>query len=559
MKFKKKFILNIFLAFLVSSLIVIFSEQGFLKRLKLDGLDLLFRLRGVSAYNPHIIIVEIDNENISKVGRWPWSRDWHAAITSALKALGAKQIYFDFLFSEASSEENDGIFSEAIKDAGNVYLPFAFQGRSRDMANALVPIERFSSRVKGVGSINIYPDTDGTLRKIPLFLKANGNVYPHIVLKIVMDYLDMGISRIISDRLVLTNSQEEIQIPLVEKNRMLVNWLGKWEATFTHYSFLDVLVAYKAFLSDKTPKIDIRPFRGSICLVAVTAIGLYDIEPIPLAPEYPGIGTLATAISNILDRKFLVSSPFWLNWMFIYILSLVPFLFISGKKSLREILSVASIAAVFFFMVILLFKNNFWLDFALPLFSLFASYLSVASFQFVYVSLEKQRFFKLAVTDGLTGLSNIRFFKRVLGDECLIAGEEPAKGFCVIMGDIDNFKHFNDTYGHMAGDIVLKRTADVLKASVRSSDVVARYGGEELIILLRGAALENGLKVAGKIRKNMEDLVITDGDNTYRVTLSLGIASFHPQDDENTIIKRADDGLYNAKRSGKNRVETIEG
>jgi diguanylate cyclase (GGDEF)-like protein len=164
----------------------------------------------------------------------------------------------------------------------------------------------------------------------------------------------------------------------------------------------------------------------------------------------------------------------------------------------------------------------------------------------------------MSVTDGLTGLYNIRYFKMLLETEIMFAKMDPHKKFSIIMGDIDHFKHFNDRYGHQVGDLVLKEVGAVLKASVRSLDMVARYGGEEMIILLRGALLKDGLAVAEKIRKNVEGLVIKDERGTYKVTISLGVASFAREDNVDLIIKKADDSLYRSKETGRNRVSSME-
>ncbi|MBU2436252.1 MAG: diguanylate cyclase [Candidatus Omnitrophica bacterium] len=558
MKIKKPFLLNITIAIIVASSVLIFAEKGFLKRLELTSLDFLFRLRGPSLCNPHIVIVEISDSDIAAIGRWPWRRRWHALMVKALGDLGVKSIYFDVLFSEKSSEEDDGLFSEAIKEAGNVYLPFAFSGRSTDSKNALLPLEKLSSYTKGTGSINIYPDIDGVLRRVPLFFMGEEGLDLHITLKLAMDYLGLKIKKLRLDYLSLSGPKQKMKIPLIEKNKMLVNWTGKWEETFKHYSFLDVLGAYQDFLKNQTAKIDLKPFKNSICIVAATAMGLYDIESIPLEPVYPSAGIIATAISNILDEGFMGTFPIWFNWLLIYILALAPALLISGDKPLREILLMIPAGAIFLITVFLFFKRGIWIDFSAPLVSFSGSYLIVATCNFVRVSVEKKGFFRLAVTDELTALYNIRYFKTILRAECLMARVEANKSFCIVMSDVDHFKHFNDTYGHQVGDLVLKEVAAVLKASVRSSDIVARYGGEEMIVLLRGTSLEGGLVAGKKIRENVEKHLVKDEDNNYKVTISLGVSSFNSQDNEETVIKRADQGLYKSKELGRNRVATIE-
>jgi len=126
------------------------------------------------------------------------------------------------------------------------------------------------------------------------------------------------------------------------------------------------------------------------------------------------------------------------------------------------------------------------------------------------------------------------------------------------MSDVDHFKNFNDTYGHQVGDIVLKSVSMVMKNSVRALDIVARYGGEEMIILLRGSPLKDAANVADKIRKNIESCIVKDQTQSYKVTISMGVSTFEKDDNVDSIIKRADDALYVAKKTGRNRIATSE-
>lgn len=558
MKLKKRFLLNILLAIAGGFLIALLHQKGALTRAELGSRDCLFRSRGTLAYNPHIIIIEIDDDNISGVGRWPWKRTWHAAITRALTDLGAKSIYFDFILSESSSEEDDAIFEETIKSSKNVYLPFAFQGNSLDIKKVLLPLQRFSPFLKGSGAINVYPDIDGALRKIPLIFPGEEGINTHIALKIAMDYSGLKISEIGSDYLLLANSKEKIKIPLIEKDEMMINWTGKWRDTFRHYSFLDILAGYKDFLENKNPKINLNDFKDSICLVGVTSIGLHDIKPIPLEPEYPSIGVIANAISNLLNKNFLKNAPDGINIFLIYLLALMPAFLIFEEKPLRGTIFVLLIGGIYLSINFFLFKSGLMLNLTGPLSGLFVSYFTIETYNFIRTSVERKTFLRMSITDGLTGLYNIRYFKMLLETEIKFAESDASRKFSILMSDIDNFKHFNDTYGHQVGDLVLKEMASVLKKSVRSSDIAARYGGEEMIVLLRGSSLKDGLNIAEKIRANIENSLIRDKDNIYKVTISIGVATFESKDEADTIVKRADDGLYKAKADGRNRACSIK-
>jgi len=558
LKIKKFLFFNIALALIVSASIVVLSNAGYLERLKLASLDLLFQLRGPLPSSGKIIIIELDEDCIVKVGRWPWKRTWHAALTKAAKEFGVRALYFDILFSEEASEEEDRVFSASIEEAKNVYLPFAFPERTTDIGNALFPIEKFSSYARGIGSFNSYPDADGALRSLPVIFHADDDVYFHMALKLAMDYDGLKFIEVRNDNIILFDTKNEVKIPVIDGRKMLINWLDRWKYTFKHYSYLDVINAYQDVSEGKKPSINTEVFKDSICLVGATAIGLYDITAIPIEAEYPAIGAIATAVNNILDRRFVGRVSDWRYWSLIFILPLIPSLLISGERVTRETLLTVLVAALFIVGDLFLFKRQLWLDPSLPLLSLIAAHIAVSTYNFVRISAERKSFFNLAVTDGLTQLFNIRYFKIILRTECIMAKSEIRKQFCIVMTDIDHFKHFNDTYGHRVGDLVLRKVSDVLKDSVRSSDVVARYGGEEMIVLLRGADLEGGLSVAEDLRKKVENQKITDTKNTYKVTISLGVASFDPNDNEEKIIQRADEGLYKAKNSGRNRTETIE-
>jgi diguanylate cyclase (GGDEF)-like protein len=164
-----------------------------------------------------------------------------------------------------------------------------------------------------------------------------------------------------------------------------------------------------------------------------------------------------------------------------------------------------------------------------------------------------------AVTDELTGLSNRRRFQETLSSE-VARSQRFAQGLGLVMLDIDNFKAVNDTYGHQQGDIVLREVARVLKESSRAIDLPARYGGEELAVVLPGTDLEGAYDLAERVREGIEALefpLIGDGGASaiIRITASLGAAALGGQIDEvRDLVAAADAALYRAKRAGKNQT-----
>ena len=163
---------------------------------------------------------------------------------------------------------------------------------------------------------------------------------------------------------------------------------------------------------------------------------------------------------------------------------------------------------------------------------------------------------RLAILDPLTGIYNRRFGLGRLHEEF---GRSVRTGTLlgVLMFDIDHFKVVNDTYGHLVGDRILKSICVIARSSLREGDVLLRYGGEEFVIVLPAASSEDLRIVSERLRKTVEDSVLSDGEKTVRVTVSIGGAAYPNQnvENENTLLRLSDEALYRAKTSGRNRVE----
>ena len=165
----------------------------------------------------------------------------------------------------------------------------------------------------------------------------------------------------------------------------------------------------------------------------------------------------------------------------------------------------------------------------------------------------------LSVRDPLTGLFNRRYMEESLARE-LRRAERQDKMLGVLMVDIDHFKSFNDTFGHDAGDALLRELGTFLQRRIRAGDIACRYGGEEFTILLQDASQETSRQRAEEIREAAKRLQIHHGQRVLDpVTLSLGVATF-PQNGANrdTLMQSADVALYRAKQEGRDRVCVAE-
>ena len=161
--------------------------------------------------------------------------------------------------------------------------------------------------------------------------------------------------------------------------------------------------------------------------------------------------------------------------------------------------------------------------------------------------------YRLTIVDGLTGVHNKRYFVEQLDRE-LSRASRHGRPLTMVICDIDHFKSVNDEFGHLAGDHVLKEVAQLCKSRIRPDDVIARYGGEELAMILPETDLAGGVLIADELRRRIASSSFVFEDEEIDVTVSCGVAQLGPSWSSYDFVKAADDQLYEAKRSGRNRV-----
>ncbi len=557
MKTNRHLIINISLAILSASLCLYFSRTPFFWSLESLSLDLLFRVRSAQTaprQDKNIVIIEVTDADLVRSGVWPWPRARYREMCELLSDLGAKQIFFDYLFPIPDELGQDDDFARVIKSSGNVYFPYIFTSKDLTSSQITAPVPALANAARGLGASIIFPDMDGKWRRLPLLFDQNGNQYEHIALRMARDDLGMNIKTLTPHHLVLTNGTDDVRIPLLEGHKMLLNWHGTWSETFHHYDFLELVQAYHDQKNQKIPAIDLAGIKGKICLVGVTATGLYDNKITPLEASFPGVGVIATALGNINNRDFLYVLPFWTWALIVYaLILLLPFSIFSGSAN-REGPFLLLLASVIILSYIA-FLNGIVFNPSVPLIALLTGYFFISLMNSTRMTVEKKLLLAMATTDGMTGLYNFRYLKEALGEECHRVHTGQATPFCVLICDIDHFKKLNDNFGHQTGDLVLKNAAAILKNSVRGGDLVARYGGDELLVLLRNIPLESACVVAEKIRANIADMELSCHGQRLEVTVSLGVAQFKPgADDPARLIENADKCLYFAKENGRNRV-----
>ncbi len=170
---------------------------------------------------------------------------------------------------------------------------------------------------------------------------------------------------------------------------------------------------------------------------------------------------------------------------------------------------------------------------------------------------DRQKLTALTITDEKTGLYNFRYFKQEIGEEMKRA-ERYGRNLALVILDIDFFKHYNDTNGHSMGDLLLKELSTLLKESVRETDIVARFGGEEFVLLLPETARPLAFKLADNIRLRIKNQVFPMEEKQPHkdLTVSMGVAAYPSKNivSPDSLIEKADQALYRAKKQGRNRV-----
>lgn len=166
-----------------------------------------------------------------------------------------------------------------------------------------------------------------------------------------------------------------------------------------------------------------------------------------------------------------------------------------------------------------------------------------------------RRLDELAATDGLTGAYNRRRFLELAGKQHALGREG---SICIALFDLDRFKLINDTYGHLAGDAVIRTTIEVVRQHCRQHDLVGRYGGEEFVLCLPDTSLPQANETAERIREALARTAVVQDGKTISVTVSIGVAALREGESIEQWLSRADSAMYEAKHQGRNRCVSAE-
>ena len=536
---------------------------------------------GAKKASDDIVIVAIDDATYEYIldtyGEWPLPRDIYANVINYLEKQSPRAIAFDLMFVKSLKSKNsaDEALINTFKKYDNIYASMNFDNQSEDLRtppnlpNKLKLNVENNSRIdfsqltfnncrtilagilnvtSNIGIINVSRSDDGILRKMPLVVKYKNDYYPQLALKVGLNYLGETPKEFEIDKKSNFKFADK-KIYLDKDGSAILNWYGPAGT----YQYIPM---YKLIKATKGESLDFN-FSNKIIYVGTTASSLFDIKTVPTGKIYPGVEVQATYVNNLIDNNFIRK----VDRSYTITLSILLALLIASVVSrVSSVLyaSIVSLSTYFIYLLVAYYAmrfENLWLEIIYPLiFSIFGFTFSYI-FKYIVKSRDFEYQYKLATTDGLTDLFNHRYFQeqiRQYVNNCKRYNNE----FSLIIIDIDFFKKFNDNFGHQSGDAVLRQVASTLKRNVRATDIVCRYGGEEMSIILPNTGEDEAFSTAQKIceRVAQHKFKLANGKET-NVTISLGVSTF-PQDgnDAETIISQADKRLYDAKNNGRNQV-----
>ncbi len=517
---------------------------------------------GVREHNKDIVIVAIDDASYEYIldhyGEWPLRRDMYAKMVDYIESQKPKTVAFDLMFvkSMKSAISADNSLVDVFKKYDNVYTSMNLDNQPEDLRKAQQlpdklaispdsvadnPIEYSNCRIilqgildatSHIGMINVSRSDDGVLRKMPLYLKYNNKYYPQL------GYLVAQGSGMIKK----VQSDDEASV--------ILNWYGPAE-TFENIPMYKLL---KAADGGETFDYD---FHNKIVYFGATAASLFDIKTVPVDKVYPGVEVQATYVNNLLDGSLIKKCPEYVNLLAGLVLALLTVLAVLKIQSMPTAfgLSFTIYTVYVLFAYELMRMNYYWIKIVSPVaFAIFAFILAVI-IKYLIKSRDFDAQYKLATTDGLTELYNHRYFQEQMQNQ-VSHSKRYGVPLSLIIIDIDFFKKFNDTYGHQSGDAVLRQVAFALKKNVRATDIVCRYGGEEMSIILPNTKYEEAVGIANKLCTIVSEkkCKLANGKES-NVTISLGVSTYGADGETPAIIiESADKRLYHAKENGRNRV-----
>lgn len=487
-----------------------------------------------------LLIVAIDDNSLQQLGQWPWPRGTHARLLDRLTDAGAERVVLDLVLSEPDRQDStqDAELAAAIRRNGHVVLPvLAAPASGPRMAEELLPIPLIAANAASLGHTDIEVDGDGVARG--LYLTA-GIGAPH------WPALGLALADTQGPLPGLHDEQPTVASPYQWRrdHYVRVRYAGPPER-FPQVSYADVLDG----------DVDPALLRGRLVLVGMTASGVATRLLTPTTRErwMSGSEYQANVASMLLaDKVINPLPPAWQSALTGLLVALCCLLLTLPRAWLSGVLALPLTLLLSF---VLLRAGHLWFAPAAALTGMLTVLLGWTLWR---VSAWRRQ----ANSDALTGLGNRLRFEQTLQAEH-DAGRRSGRPLSLVLIDVDHFKRHNDEFGHQAGDTVLRRIAQEIRAHARRPrDMAARFGGDEFALILPDTTPEGAVQVVQDLVARAQGLEIPAGRGaTTHITLSAGVFTRIPSPgtEPRHYFEGADAALYQAKAAGRNGYAVDDG
>lgn len=356
------------------------------------------RLMSLSAPVPQskdIVIVEIADDTLKALTRWPLPREYYSVLVQALSESGARLIVFDILFSEPSDADEE--LAQSFRDSGRVLIPCAFNIKKRVEAYTDMPESEeilggvapaLKNAVAGIGHINVVIDPDGKIRRIPLFIRHGATVYPSL--------------GFLTAKAAGWKAAREPVKAAGKGSAFWIRYPGPWTETFTHVSFIDVIKAYSALHSGSQPWMDLSVFKDKICFVGLTATGTSDLRPTPIDPVYPMVGSQASIANSFFQGMFIRRLDPWARFAVGAGITAAAVVLALALSPLMALSACLFLGWVYLWAAWYLFgSHGLFIDVAMPVVLILASYIGVFAFRF-FKEIERRKILEKELEIGAT-------------------------------------------------------------------------------------------------------------------------------------------------------------
>ena len=553
----------------VVGIAAILNAMGLFQSLEWSVYDTFFKLRPLEQPDSRIVVVTIDDDDFVAIQRSSLSDELLAQLLIRLQQEKAAIVGLD-------------IYRDLAVEPGQEQLTAVFESMSN-----LIGIQKISGswsisapailqEKKQVATVDVVEDADLKVRRGLISVQPESDIHLTLGPRVALEYLA-------SKGLSLESGMREHELKLGKATfQPLTSGVGGYVNADT--AGYQILLNYRGQAKDfqtaslrhvldgSTPE---GFFRDRIVLIGITARSVYDFFSTPYSRQesqektrMPGVFIHANLASQIVSgaldgRPFIQTLPKTTEWLWALAWSLAS-VFLSGYilkhgRFFGVLASYGGLMVLVGGMIVIAiccsyvaFLNSLWIPVVPAAASSIFSGLAM-------IGIYGQRLHQLAYKDGLTRVANRRYFDQILTQRIQFQGY-----LSIILCDVDHFKLYNDTYGHLAGDACLQKVAGAIRSAVRHSDSVARYGGEEFVVMLPATDPKAALCVAERIVEKVRSLQIphSSSQTIDHVTLSCGVTSVFVDDvllqrsewNAEAIIASADQGLYHAKEKGRNRA-----